>query len=68
MNLIMLNCVPNIRTTNHKLPIEQGKWNNIGRSNRWCILCNKNEIGDEIHYILKCKYVVCQICISEIST
>ena len=43
------------RTTNHKLPIEQGRWNNIVRNNRICLLCNKNDIG-ELHYILECKY------------
>ena len=27
------------RTTNHKLPIEQGRWNNTDRNNRICTLC-----------------------------
>ena len=44
------------RTTNHKLPIEQGRWNNVGRSNRICTLCAANDIGDEFHYILQCKF------------
>ena len=44
------------RTTNHKLPIEQGRWNNIERNHRICTLCDKNDIGDEFHYILQCKY------------
>ena len=43
------------RITNHKLPIEQGRRNNIGRSNRLCIGCNNNDIGDEFHYIFECK-------------
>jgi hypothetical protein len=42
------------RTTNHKLPIEHGRWNNIPRENRKCNLCNLEEIGDEFHYILNC--------------
>jgi hypothetical protein len=35
------------RTSNHKLPIEIGRWNNTNRSNRICTHCNKNELGDE---------------------
>ena len=27
------------RTTNHKLPIEKGRWSNIPRENRYCELC-----------------------------
>ena len=46
------------RTTNHKLPIEHGRWNtiisNIQRKNRKCNLCNLEEIGDEFHYISNC--------------
>lgn len=41
------------RTGNHKLPIETGRWNNIDRSDRKCMLCNE-QIGDEFHYILEC--------------
>ena len=40
------------RTANHKLPIEIGRWNNTNRINRMCTHCNKNELGDEFHYIL----------------
>jgi hypothetical protein len=51
-------CFPNIRKTtfisNHKLPIEHGRWNNIPRENRKCNSCNLEEIGDEFHYILNC--------------
>jgi hypothetical protein len=42
------------RTTNHKLPIEHGRWNNIPHENRKCNLCNLEEIGDEFHYISNC--------------
>ena len=42
------------RTANHKLPIEIGRWNNTNRNNRICTHCNKNELGDEFHYILDC--------------
>ena len=44
------------RTTNHKLPIETGRWQNIPRQDRLCLLCNENCIGDEYHYILECKF------------
>ena len=42
------------RTANQKLPIEIGRWNNTNRNNRICTDCNKNELGDEFHYILDC--------------
>ena len=44
------------RTTNNKLPIETGRWQNIPRENRKCILCNRSQIGDEYHYIFECIY------------
>ena len=44
------------RTTNHRLPIELGRWQNIERNNRLCLLCDTNPIGDEFHYILQCPH------------
>ena len=44
------------RTSNHKLPIEYGRWLNIERSNRLCTICN-SDIGDEYHYIMTCKHL-----------
>ena len=44
------------RTLNHKLPIKYGRWHNIARNMRFCNLCNRNEIGDECHYILECNF------------
>ena len=44
------------RTLNHKLPIEYGRWHNIARNMHFRNLCNQNEIGDECHYILECKF------------
>ena len=32
------------RTTNHKLPIEAGRWLNTSRQNRNCTLCKNNEL------------------------
>ena len=44
------------RTTNHKLPIETGRWNGIDRENRQCLKCNSRSIGDEFHYIMECHF------------
>ena len=42
------------RTTNNRLPIEKGRWDNIERNERYCNLCNTNLIGDEFpKYYLK---------------
>ena len=42
------------RTSNHRLPIEVGRWTNVERQNRLCQLCQSREIGDEFHYVLQC--------------
>ena len=42
------------RTSNHRLPIEVGRWTNVERHNRLCQLCQSCEIGDEFHYVLQC--------------
>ena len=42
------------RTGNARLPIETGRWKDIPRENRFCNLCNRNEIGDEFHYLFDC--------------
>ncbi|MEW8546068.1 MAG: reverse transcriptase family protein [Candidatus Thiodiazotropha sp.] len=44
------------RTANHKLPIETGRWENISLQERKCVLCDKNDIGDELHYLLICPF------------
>ena len=43
-----------IRTANHKLPIEKGRYRNIPREERKCTLCNLDKVGDEFHFILEC--------------
>lgn len=43
------------RCSCHRLPIESGRWNNTPRNDRLCTLCDLQEIGDEYHYIFKCK-------------
>ena len=42
------------RTSNHRLPIETGRWTNIPRNQRTCNLCGDG-LGDEYHYIMICK-------------
>ena len=39
------------RLGNTKLPIETGRWFNIDRNERYCTLCNINDIGDEFHLL-----------------
>ena len=39
------------RTSNHYIPIETGRWNNILVEDRICPLCNKNDIGEEFNYL-----------------
>lgn len=43
------------RTTNNRLPIEKGRWDNIERNERYCNLCNTNLIDDEFHYLFECE-------------
>ena len=50
----LLKCIVKIRTRNHKLPIETGRWNGTQRADRTCQLCILS-IGDEYHYLLECK-------------
>lgn len=43
-----------IRTANHKLPVEKGRYINLHREQRTCILCHSDRIGDEFHFLLEC--------------
>ena len=42
------------RTTNHRLPVETGRWFSIPYNERFCVLCNDNKIADEYHFLLEC--------------
>ena len=42
------------RLSNHKLPIETGRWFNISREQRICPLCINDTLGDEFHYLFEC--------------
>lgn len=46
------------RTGNHRLPITTGRYNSTNIQERICHLCDLNEIGDEQHYIFKCKHFI----------
>lgn len=43
------------RTSNHRLPIETGRWYGIPLNDRSCTLCNIGKLADEFHFILECK-------------
>lgn len=47
-----------IRTGNHRFPCERGRWQGIDLSERKCLLCNSQEIGDEYHYLLICPFFI----------
>ena len=42
------------RLSNHRLPVETGRWENISLDERKCNLCPKNDIRDEFHYLFTC--------------
>ena len=46
-----------IRTSNHKLPVEVGRYGKgrVPREQRICNKCDSGEIGDEFHFILTCR-------------
>ena len=44
----------NFRLSNHKLPVETGRYINLERNEHLCIFCDMNTLGDEYHYIMEC--------------
>ena len=48
--------VTKMRIYCHFLPTESGRYEKIPRAERLCPLCNRSEIGDEFHYLLKCNH------------
>ena len=44
------------RTANYKLPMETGRWDDSSIEERKCRICNKNDVGDDFHYLLICPY------------
>ena len=43
-----------LRTSNHKLPVEKGRYSNLPRNLRTCTLCSSEKPGDEFHFLLEC--------------
>ena len=44
-----------LRTGNNKLPITEGRYQNINREDRVCNKCDENCIGDEYHVLFNCQ-------------
>ena len=44
------------RISAHDFQIELGRRQNQLREHRFCTFCDKKEIGDEFHYVLKCSF------------
>ena len=47
--------ISKFRTTNHRLPIQRGRYDGTLREERFCRLCDEQAVGDEFHFILQCK-------------
>ena len=45
------------RTSNHKLPMETGRYDNTEQKDRICTLCSVKDIGDEYRYYISCQYL-----------
>lgn len=43
-----------LRLSAHNLKIETGRYENLIRSDRKCVLCNLNDIEDEFHFLFIC--------------
>lgn len=41
------------KTSNHRLPVETGRWHRIPFQERKCLHCN-NDLGDEFHFLFIC--------------
>ena len=45
-----------LRLCNNRLPVNSNRFLGVPRGERLCTLCDMNEIGDDFHYIFRCKY------------
>ena len=41
------------RTGNHRFPCETGRYQGVDYAERKCRLCNMQDVGDEMHYLLR---------------
>ena len=55
LNPKLRKLLTNFRLSSSKLPIEKLRYTGIQRSDRHCTLCDKNEVGDEFHYLFICQ-------------
>ena len=46
-----------LRMGSHRFPCERGRWQGLDLSERKCLLCSRQEIGDEFHYLLICPFL-----------
>ena len=46
--------ITKLRTSNHNLAIESGRWTNTERKHRLCTQCTLSKIEDEMHFIFDC--------------
>ena len=46
------------RCSAHKLMIEEGRFRNIERNQRFCLKCNMNVVETEYHFLLACPYYI----------
>lgn len=53
-NRKLRNALAKLRLSSHQLCIETGRHRNIERVDRKCIVCNLNDIEDEVHFTLMC--------------
>ena len=44
-----------LRTSNHRLAIETGRWTKTEVENRLCKQCTQNEVEDEQHFLFRCQ-------------
>ena len=42
------------RTSNHKLPVEKGRYANLPKYQRLCTICDEDQVGDEYHFLMEC--------------
>ena len=50
------NALSQFRLSSHDLEIERGRYANVDRDDRICILCNSNQIENEYHFLLTCPF------------
>ena len=52
------NNILKFRLSCHRLPIQKQRYLNIDRNDRLCDLCDKQELGDEFHYLFNCSNAI----------